>query len=96
MMIVFLKNINNNFKLVIIINYNIIIINYIMISLIRKKLEQLRHKIFLKQKTCLEKIANKDISTQKIDENEIFILEYVYDNWQILYNEDNKEFWKNT
>tara|TARA_B100001142_G_C14146368_1_gene582697 strand:- start:585 stop:785 length:201 start_codon:yes stop_codon:yes gene_type:complete len=65
-------------------------VNYI----IRENLKRLRNKIYNKQRSALEYMSNNDNETIKKDINEIFILEQVFDNWHLLYNEDSKEFWK--
>ena len=65
-------------------------VNYI----IRDHLKRVRNKIYNKQRSTLEYMSNNNNNTVKNDINEIFILEQVFDNWHLLYNEDSKEFWK--
>ena len=65
-------------------------VNYI----IRENLKRLRNKIYNKQLNALQYMFNNNAYPIKNDINEIFLLEQVFDNWHLLYNEDSNDFWK--
>ena len=61
---------------------------------IRENLKRIRTKIYNKQRDAIQSYSYNNNQYNKNDENEIFILEEIFDNWSYLYNEDNALFWK--
>ena len=61
---------------------------------IRENLKRIRTKIYNKQRDAIQSYSYNNNQYNKNDENEIFILEEIFDNWYYLYNEDNAMFWK--
>ena len=61
---------------------------------IRENLKRIRTKIYNKQRNAIKSYSSNNNTYNKNDENEIFLLEEIFDNWYYLYNEDNALFWK--
>ena len=61
---------------------------------IRENLKRIRNKIYNKQRDAIQSYSSNNNTYNKNDENEIFLLEEIFDNWYYLYNEDNALFWK--